>query len=219
MSNEELTIIWKTGTQKAKNKALKEILNKNHGLIYAAGKSMKLPNYHQNHETDFFQTACIYVMQALDTFDNTLGFRFSTHLAFRLKAAVNHYYKQFPTIRGRYRGGRYNQQHEIPEVVSLNSKLPESDKEYIEFLQAPKETETAEFYLKTMVSVLTPKEKKIIGDYYSEYHPSLKDVGDKLNVSREAVRQTKAKAINKMRRCLSRRGVFREIRELYLANQ
>lgn len=220
MTNEELTLVWQLGNQSQKSRAFAKVLKKNQGLVNKAFNNMFRKHSNmglmlETHKDDFQQVASLKVMEALDTFDIHQGYRFSTWLAYRLKSAMNVYFrKHMHTVH-----------EKAPIVTSLNVPIDLDNQtvEPIDLLEAEVveyACESDKQYIEWLKSTLSDKEGDLLAEYYSDLKPSLKSIGEKLDVSRERIRQVNTSSIKKMKRfykqqvsCMN--PTAREMKEIY----
>lgn len=223
MTNEELYITWHLGNKTQKDRAFAKILKKNQGLINKViadiyAKNPKIKYLIVQNFDDFQQIASMKVINALETYDMKTGYRFSTWLAYRLLAAKDSFHqKQLHLVH-----------QKATNVSSLNFQIEGKHHTFepIDQLEAPSKPlkcNSDEKYTDYLKAILSPKEKEILSEYYSDLKPSLEDMGESRGVSRERVRQIKRDAIAKMKRMFKQQmnynnPICKEIEEVYTIN-
>jgi RNA polymerase sigma factor (sigma-70 family) len=78
---------------KTKDKKIRnELINKNQALVtYIVNKYYATKKQHSKHREDLLQEGTIGLMSAIDGYDVTLGYRFSTYASWWIRQAVNNY--------------------------------------------------------------------------------------------------------------------------------
>jgi RNA polymerase sigma factor (sigma-70 family) len=142
---------------------------------------------------DFFEVVSdgnVSVMRAVDRFDYSRGFKFSTYASW---AIMKNYARKAPEarlLRDRYQTGR----EELLEAAAG----PPLDERENDFLPALRET------LERMLAALDQREQAILRQRYGldRSHPetqTLEQIGQRLGVSKERIRQLEARAMAKLR--------------------
>ena len=218
MTNEELTIVYTIGTKKQRDRAFKELLRKNQGMINKALATMfkghpQATRMIQQNRDEFQQVASLKLMDALDTYDILKGYRFITWYAYRLKAAINVFFQKSLHLVHK----------KAPDVISLNVVATDNGLEYIDLLETPETPDTCgsdEKYTDHLKAILKPQEREILSEYYSDLKPTLNDIGNKRGVTRERIRQIKDKSEKRIRKMFNQMlssgdPVCIEISEIY----
>lgn len=131
------------------------------------------------------------LMRAVERFDYGRGFRFSTY-------ATHTVQRDFYRL---YKNGRRRQAMEVltdPDVLLGSLQAPETSGQKIE------DDQTVAWLKHLMAQSVTPREMSIVNMRYGldsdDGGRTLREVGEKLQISKERVRQLQIRAINKVRR-------------------
>ena len=131
----------------------------------------------------------LILMKAVDRFDYGRGFRFSTYAT---HAVQREFFQRYKTVQRR----RVTEVATDPEILLQSVACPEDFRERI--VQERQLT-----YLKEIMSTcLEPRESEIVdlrfGLNSDDGGQTLREVGEKLNISKERVRQLQTRAIEKI---------------------
>lgn len=207
----ELFALAKSGDGEAR-----EFLIKNH-LLFAARQARqmvkgKLP------DEDVVSAANFAVMRAFDKFDHTRGNRFTSYLRLFIKGEIASLWKNLSAMRKSVPGSAHphngsprgmNDSGEkwssnSPKTLGYRSPIP------VETPHADAEESEHLSYLQLLIDEskisLNPHERDIIRRVYEE-NKSFADIGRENGVSREAVRATHGRALEKLKAALRDKGV------------
>ncbi len=242
---------------KEKNKNIKEsskIRNKivlaNMRLVFSIAKKMKKGNYSKI--LDILDEGILGLIESVDKFDYTKGFKFSTYaywwisqkirlyllndkfilkassdlfkLALRIKIYLNINAMDYLDYRKTAKFLNISEERVkraaplLQQIISLENPISQNEK----FSESPKDKMISnhnsikekdselltdfikEFFKKNIFTILNNKENQVIKDRYGfndlKKGFSLREIGKKMNITAEAVRQIEKKALNKIRK-------------------
>jgi len=173
---------------RAGNTASRDFLIQNH-LLFAAMHARRLSRGRLP-DTDVVSAANVALMKAFERFDHTHGSRFTSYLR--------------PFIQGEV-SGLWKEHFKSTETIGEEYSEPGLDQPHVEVENA-EHTEHLRKLLETCKGSLNEHEREIIQLHYFE-SKSFADIGRARKVSREAIRASHARAVEKLQKAFKALGV------------
>lgn len=186
LSREEETQLFTEA--RAGSSEAREFLIQNH-LLFAAMHARRLAKG-QLSEPEVVSAANFALMTAFEKFDHTHGSRFTSYLRPFIQGEISKLWKQ-----------HFSAETSVPSTEKLEVTDPHGERsceEHFEWL--------AEALGETCADVLNAHEREVLQFVYTQGR-SFADVARHRGVSREAIRATHARAIEKLRVAFARRGI------------
>lgn len=168
--------------------AMNTVIEKNIGLIVGfVGKQ-----HHPRYQEDCFQEGYFGMRRAIQKFDPTKGFKFSTYVTFWLRAATGRWLKNNEhTIRVPEAIKERNQY----AYISINQTI--DDETPLEIASYDPEPQEEDLILTDLMGCLDNREKRIIRSHLDGQ--TFKKISKKENISKSRAQQIHQEAINKMK--------------------
>ena len=246
LTKEEEVNLFKKYTEKPCKSVKDKIINHNLRLVVSVAKRF----YSSDADfLDILQEGNLGLVKAVERFDYTKGFKFSTYATWWIRQAINKYYNdksrtiRFPVYLNedvtKYKNflaqykldfGKMPSKEEIcsyfgwsmvkvenvifsaitDNLISLDMEITDEDdsNNLVDFIESEEKIEEIveknllKESLHELLETLLPREQEIIKMRYGFYGGkiySLEEVGKKLGVTRERIRQIEGKALRKLR--------------------
>lgn len=170
MSNEELVSLF----QKTRdNETLEQIIKENEGLVYYVMKRYRVEEIEKE---DLFQEGNIGLLKAIDKFDCSLKYKFSTYAVFHIRASMSRYITQ--RIEKHLEVDSLNKTIGEEQDTELQELIKDDDVNIEELIKRKIQNEELEEVIKANCSEL---EQKVIHLYYY-LNLTYKEVGKALDI-------------------------------------
>lgn len=184
--------------------ARNELVTRNLGLVHHMARHFSLAGEDLD---DLVGEGILGMMEAAKRYDPTQGTRFGTWASHWVMRSIlmATYRKGLLDKPSRHRNGYGHRKPQAGEVISIDSRIPGMREHVGDHLSDPRATEAFELastcrYARWLLtnSGLTDRELRVITERFWEDR-TLLEVGKRMRLSRERVRQIEALAIEKMR--------------------
>lgn len=195
MTNEELAIKAKKGDKDA----LRCLYIANERIIYKLLQGYIGKAEQQLLEADDLQQSCYFAfLKALHYYDSEKPYRFSTYLSHHVKNTLN------GILGKRYSRYKWQKFDTVSLDIPIDGLSDESVTVLDSIVDATANTEQAiedmeiSDTLKSELKALKPRAQRVLQMRYG-LNMTFQEVGDRLGISKQAVQQTEAKALNQLR--------------------
>jgi len=232
LTNEQLALLWQRNSHKkhVRDFALTELYRKNYGYFHKYAVRVKEPKLNYK---DFFNHSVPHMIKALKAFDPTLGNKFFTFAVWRIQAALTTFNQSDASlVRAKVKKVVVKKKGKMVEKlklvhwgeVSLEAKNREGQTMMDELkAKEPESPEDVKAYARAVLGFLTEREYDVVCKYYGISHKcskNLREIGYEMGLTHEAIRQTKNKALKKIRGKIKWESaietpIFKEMKQLY----